>query len=194
LIDPFCSCPVGEAGRCHHLAALMTWAKYNVSRTDLPCKWSQPKKAGKGNDGQPIDALVQRREIYQAVPGPLSKGEMRDLLSTHHMCGGAAGHVKWLLENALGGPSEQAQSSRDDLVPFSPAVAIPSIADAASLPEFHCAATDKLQFIKEHCNLTPLKIEAVAMATIGKRINFPISLSICIQTVYTSNAFANILV
>nr|XP_008194917.1 PREDICTED: uncharacterized protein LOC103313437 [Tribolium castaneum] len=38
-----CTCPRGNVA-CHHMAAALYYAHYNVSATDIECQWSAPSK------------------------------------------------------------------------------------------------------------------------------------------------------
>nr|CAI5864959.1 unnamed protein product [Callosobruchus analis] len=43
IISATCNCPRGQL-RCHHMAALIVFARDNISVTDKECMWSKPKQ------------------------------------------------------------------------------------------------------------------------------------------------------
>ncbi|KAK9695563.1 hypothetical protein QE152_g32483 [Popillia japonica] len=61
IVKGTCACPRGLVS-CHHMVALCTYARDNVSVTDTQCSWNIPKP-GKDDNVQTLEDLYLRRRV-----------------------------------------------------------------------------------------------------------------------------------
>lgn len=145
-----CDCPRG-LDVCHHMAALLLNAHYNVGATDKPRTWGTTK-ALDVDDIKPVDELFSNKTTYTAVDdlGLLNIKGFRETLGDTNIVG-----FSWLLK----------PEASNDLQKL-----IPSIEDIVFSKDY-LEATDKSGYLQSQCYLTDEKIVEIANATVGQHKN-----------------------
>jgi len=158
-----CSCPIGEFGQCHHIAAVLHYASTNISPTDTECKWSFKIKAGHGNEGLPIDSFYpSSKPDYQAIPGPLSSAEIAEARNRLAKCKGAAAAIKWYTDPEPPEDGEAHSGDAENII--APQFRVPSIEEVVKTVGLY-TCDDKVQFFKHNFNLSWTDIVSIAEAT-----------------------------
>lgn len=161
--DAKCTCARGTA--CHHLAALLICAHYNISVTDIECTW-KAKKTAERNDGLSFDQLFPQKKVYNAVSEPTEE-ELKKMYDTLPMCGRGGAGMAWLLQPEPQGLEAENNSDEEDTPQC---VSIPSIMDIIKSTEFS-EATNQFQYLMSSAKLTHADIRAIASSTVGQNLN-----------------------
>ncbi|KAJ8961347.1 hypothetical protein NQ318_014590 [Aromia moschata] len=73
-----CSCPRGQVV-CHHLAALLYYAHYNISSTDVQRQWGTiASKISIDDPIETIDEIYHFKQPYTAISGEISSSNIDD--------------------------------------------------------------------------------------------------------------------
>ncbi|KAJ8933814.1 hypothetical protein NQ318_004087 [Aromia moschata] len=73
-----CSCPRGQV-ICHHLAALLYYAHYNISSTDVQRQWgTTASKISIDDPIETIDEIYHFKQPYTAISGEISSSKIED--------------------------------------------------------------------------------------------------------------------
>ncbi|KAJ8954526.1 hypothetical protein NQ318_000758 [Aromia moschata] len=73
-----CSCPRGQVV-CHHLAALLYYAHYNISSTDVQRQWgTTASKISIDDPIETIDEIYHFKQSYTAISGEISSSKIED--------------------------------------------------------------------------------------------------------------------
>ncbi|XP_018578327.2 uncharacterized protein LOC108916530 [Anoplophora glabripennis] len=77
--DAYCTCPRGTVS-CHHMAAVLYYAHYNISVTDMQCQWSVPRAKRHHEDNiVKLKDVHQLKKPYKAVERCATENEIAQL-------------------------------------------------------------------------------------------------------------------
>lgn len=144
-----CSCPKGI--KCHHIAALLLFAHYNISVTDNQCTWRNTKT--KSEQIMTCNEMYPKKP-YCAVDRKMTEDELQELRSQLNNFGSTIG-FSWLLQDD---PKENAVLS------------VPLIADIIYTDEFF-SADSKEYYLRQKCALSAATIMEVVHQTVGQSKN-----------------------
>lgn len=145
-----CSCPKGI--KCHHIAALLLFAHYNISVTDKQCMWRNAKTS-KTEETMTCDDLYPKKP-YCAIDRKITGEELEELRGQLNTFGATVG-FSWLL--------------REDFEE-NPSLPLTHIADVVFSDEFF-SAENKEEFLREKCAVNSGTILQVAQQTVGQSKN-----------------------
>ena len=144
-----CTCPRGE-DICHHRAALLLYAKDNLSKTDVPCRWVQRKQPTKVMS---VDEMYPGTGEMNVIDRPVDEGDRawfrQQLLAVNRFTGFA-----WLLAPE----------------PEKVTAPVPTVCDIR-LTEDYLKAADSVAYVTSQLPLSPAKIQAAEVATRGQSDN-----------------------
>lgn len=147
-----CTCPRGQY-LCHHMAALCLYAHYNVSSTQVTCRWNSRQN--------PTDAVITSQELYKALKPDykatkrsVGEEDLQWLADKLNNYGGAVGFT-WLLKTEI---SQDAPNL------------LPDIGDIIYSAEY-LEAEDQVQYLTSVLAVSEEKIVEVSTATEGQSSN-----------------------
>lgn len=147
-----CSCPRGVA-TCHHLAAVLLYAHYNLSSTDVNCQWNKPSTSSiKEEPLQTIEKLFKAQE-YVAVKSCISDKaveEFRKQLGPNNIVG-----FSWLLKPE---------------VPDTFLNIVPNIEEVLYSKEY-LMADDKINYLENKFKISSTTIMNIVHKTVGQHEN-----------------------
>ncbi|KXZ75611.1 hypothetical protein TcasGA2_TC031081 [Tribolium castaneum] len=148
-----CTCPRGNVA-CHHMAAALYYAHYNVSATDIECQWSAPSKT------TPQTEVIKLADVYKPKLSnytALSRSSTEDEIIQFRAEIGVTNVVgfTWLLRPEA---SEEARKI---------------IADIEEILQSleYVQAIDKQKFLLEKCRIDEARIKLVEACTRGQHVN-----------------------
>ncbi|KAK3917325.1 Alkaline nuclease [Frankliniella fusca] len=157
--DANCDCVRGTA--CHHIAALLICAHYNISVTDIECTWKAKPSADR-NDGVSFNELFPHKP-FSAMNEP-SESEVKRICDNIETCKRGCAGIAWIMQSE---PDVRCENENED-EPSCPL--IPNILQIVSCSEF-LAVTDKFDYLLTKTHLQPSNIVAIAHATVGQISN-----------------------
>ncbi|XP_018573228.1 uncharacterized protein LOC108912481 [Anoplophora glabripennis] len=152
VISNSCTCPRGQVV-CHHLAALLYYAHYNISSTDIQRQWGTT--AANLNAEVPvhtIEELYDCKQQYVAVCNKITTSEIEDF---RQILGQTNVGFSWLLKPEANEAVHKLVPSIDDIV-FS---------------EEYFQAEHKEAYFLEKCFMPAEKIQEIASLTVGQHMN-----------------------
>nr|CAI5834333.1 unnamed protein product [Callosobruchus analis] len=149
-----CNCPRGQL-RCHHMAALILFARDNISVTDKKCMWSKPKQL-RDPDVKKLSDLYPPKD-HRSTARDLTDEEIEQFKHKLSVFDGSVG-FSWLLSEE----SNQEGNSES-----------PSIVDIESLifHEDYVTSTNKLRYFEDHLKVDDEYVKQIAQQTIGQQSN-----------------------
>nr|CAI5832638.1 unnamed protein product [Callosobruchus analis] len=149
-----CNCPRGQL-RCHHMAALILFARDNISVTDKECMWSKPKQL-RDPDVKKLSDLYPPKD-HRSTARDLADEEIGQFKHKLSVFDGSVG-FSWLLSEE----SNQEGNSES-----------PSIVDIESLifHEDYVTSANKLRYFEDHLKVDDEYVKQIAQQTIGQQSN-----------------------
>jgi len=149
IIQTKCTCPRAE-DVCHHRAALLLYAKDNLSKTDVPCRWVQRKQPTKVVS---VDEMYPGTGQVAATDRPVDAADRewfrQELLSVNRFTGFA-----WLMSPE----------------PEKVTTPVPTVSDIM-MTEDYTKASDNVSFVSDRLPLTEEQIKEAEVATRGQSEN-----------------------
>nr|CAI5840088.1 unnamed protein product [Callosobruchus analis] len=147
-----CNCPRGQL-RCHHMAALIVFARDNISVTDKGCMWSKPKQL-RDPDVKKLSDLYPPKD-HRSTARDLTDEEIEQFKHKLSVFDGSVG-FSWLLSEE----SNQEGNSES-----------PSIVDIESLifHEDYVTSANKLRYFEDHRKVDDEYVKQIAQQTIGQQ-------------------------
>lgn len=147
-----CTCPRGSVS-CSHMAALLYYAHYHISTTDIECQWSIPHSVPSKDNITKLKDLFPMKTTYTASQRKSSEEEIykfRSNLGTSNVVG-----FSWLLRPE---PSQEAS------------ICIPDIEAFVNSREY-IESTNGNDFLQQKCALTTDNIKYIEKITQGQHSN-----------------------
>ncbi|VEN40642.1 unnamed protein product [Callosobruchus maculatus] len=149
-----CNCPRGQM-RCHHMAALILFARDNISVTDKECVWSKPKQV-RDPEVKKLSDLYPPKD-HRSTARDLTEEEIKQFRQKLSVFDGSVG-FSWLLSEE----SDQEENA-----------ASPITVDIESLifHEDYVTADDKLRYLEDQLKVDDESIKLIAEQTVGQQSN-----------------------